>query len=172
MDTSSKETNLAVVKASMKHLDELHEAFKAGREVDEVDFHDFYDALSDDFVFITHTTVLPHDNDYSKPPWSVVGKEQDKETMINTWSKGESKVDVSEISQGSQRTWEVGAPLEYFSNDDGSRIIVLLKERYGGLDHWNWGAMLFDVRDGKITRYEHIADMSGYLVNTGYLKVT
>ncbi len=171
MATNPAQRSLAIVKASLKHLESLHEAYKDGLEVRTIDYQPFYDSLSDDFVFITRTTVSPHDGDYSRPPWSVVGKEQGKVEMMEAWSGGKGQVDVKEVGQGSLVKWEVGAPLEYFSNAEGTRVVVLLQERYSGFSEWNYGAMVFNVHNGLITRYEHLADMSGYLVETGYLTI-
>lgn len=163
MDANAVNESIRIVKAGMQHLEKRYEECRTGAEPAPADFQPFYDACSEDVVFHIPMTTEPVDGEYTKPPWNVLGKPREgKAALIETFVADQSNLNG----------WEIGAPLEYLASADGSRVVVLLKERYGvgGSEQvpWSEAAMLFDVKDGKITYYKHLADMSGYLVATNY----
>jgi ketosteroid isomerase-like protein len=162
MNVAAMNQSIAIVKDAMQHLEKRYAEWQAGADLSPVDFQPFFDACTDDVVFYIPMTSEPEDGDHSRQPWNVVGK---------AWQGKEAMIEAFETDQADLADWVVGAPLEYYSNADGTRVVVLLKERYAkpsGSVPWSEAAMVFDMRGGEISSYKHLADMSGYLVVTGY----
>ncbi|PXY24881.1 hypothetical protein BAY59_22745 [Prauserella coralliicola] len=148
--------NIEIVRRACAHLQRRYEERVKGIPYTPIDFRPLYDLLDEDVVFEVPCTYVPEGGvDERTPPFNVVGKEHKGKRAF---------IEAFENDQSDNENWEVRKPLEYFAN--GDRVVVLHSERYeqaGVPVPWSESAMVFDLKDGKIVRYTHIADMSGHI---------
>lgn len=154
--TSSESEN--IVRRALSPYENRHAETAAG-SFGIPDFSPLYEALAADAVLEIPSTSAPGEDDprRTQPPWDLIGRSHRGIEAIRAAIEGDQE-DVA--------GWEIQRPLEYFSS--GDRVVVLLSERYSVRSSttqvpWSEVAMVFDVRDGEIVRFQVIVDCSGHI---------